>query len=142
MTMPKYSKTPRWLRPRLDAGQQRDLGLAHVLNLDTIAKGQGNADILYQWAGGVFTWSRVAELLQVGAPEMAAQLELATTMVNRFTRTGRVIFTGPEYQLAKTGVEVMDQLAAIVDRQTAIIAAEWSEAKINALAAQNREHAA
>ena len=136
-------RTPRWpaqpprgLRPKLQPDQVRDLGICHLSNLDAVASGQAGEAILWQLAGAALTWSRVAELLRVGEPEMRAQLELASTLVARYGRTGEVLFTGPEYQLAKDGVQVMDQLAEIVDRATAVIAAEWSERKVNELAAQ------
>lgn len=122
---------PRGLRPKLDAGQVRDLGLAHTINLDVIARGEADEAVLWQTVGGVLTWSKVAELMQVGEDEMAAQLEMATRLVERYGRTGRVGFLGLEYQVAKRGVIVMDQLAEMVDRATAIAAAEWSEAEVN-----------
>lgn len=123
---------PRGLRPKLTPDQLRDLGLAHMVNLDTLARGEADEATLWQWVGGCLTWSRVAELMQVGVEEMRQQLELVTAVVERYGRTGRAVFTGPEYQLAKQGVGYMDDLAAIVDRPTAIAAAEWSEARCNA----------
>lgn len=126
---------PRGLRPKLAADQTLDLSLAHVANLDQIAHGTATEADLWDWAGGILTWSKVAELLQVGVDEMKPQLELASRLVERFGRTGRAVFTGPDYQLAKQGLDVMDELARLVDRSTAIAAADWSEAQIRALAA-------
>lgn len=121
---------PRGLRPKLTPNQLADLGLAHIVNLDVLAKGQGDSDTLWQWVGGTLTWSRVAELLQVGQHEMTEQLDLIAAVVERYGATGRVLFTGPEYQLAKLGVDYMDDLAKIVDKPTAMAAAEWSEATV------------
>ena len=117
------------MRPKLTQGQLLDLGLAHLANLDALSKGEADEDILWQWVGGCLTWSRVADLLQVGQAEMAEQLALVTSVVKRYGATGRAVFTGPEYQLAKLGVGYMDDLAAIVDRHTAVQAVEWSEAR-------------
>lgn len=128
---------PRWLRPKLTRDQVRDLALCHLQNLDAIAKGQADEATLWQWVGGCLTWSRVAELLGIGVPEMAEQLHLVKAVVERFGRTGRAVFTGPEYQLAKAGCDVMDQLAERVDRDTAVQAADWSEARCNAMAAEH-----
>lgn len=125
---------PRGLRPKLDKAQVTDLALAHLTNLDLIAHGQADEDVLWQMVGGVFTWSRVADMLQAGQDEMRAQLELATRLVERFGRTGRIGFSGVEYQAAKRGVEVMDELAWLVDKPTAVAAAEWGEARVSALA--------
>ena len=127
-------RLPRAFRPKLVPDQVRDLALAHVVNLDAIATGQAGEDILWQQLGGTFTWSRVAELLGMGAPEMAEQVRLMEQVVQRFRATGRVLFTGPEYQLAKHGLQVMDLLAALVDRPTAIAAASWGENRMNHMA--------
>lgn len=129
---------PRGLRPKLVPSQVRDLGLIHAINLDAIATGTADEGTLWQWVAGVLTWSRVAELLQAGAVEMHDQLELANRVVERYRATGRVLFTGPDYQLAKDGLSVMDQLAEIVDRPTAVVAAEWSDGMLNALASRVR----
>lgn len=125
---------PRGLRPKLAKDQVLDLGLVHAVNLDAIAKGQADEAMLWDWVGGVLTWSKVAELLQIGVDEMNEQLGLATRLVERYGRTGRVAFDGPDYQLAKVGMDVMDQLAERVDRHTANVAADWSEAKVNEMA--------
>lgn len=125
---------PRGLRPKLAKDQVLDLGLVHAVNLDAIAKGQADEAMLWDWVGGVLTWSKVAELLHVGVDEMNLQLGLATRLVERYGRTGRVAFDGPDYQLAKVGMDVMDQLAERVDRHTANVAADWSEARVNEMA--------
>lgn len=81
---------PRGLRPRLQPGQVRDLGICHLENLDAIASGDATEATLWQVAGAALTWSKVAELLQAGEPEMREQLELASTLVTRYGHTGRV----------------------------------------------------
>lgn len=129
---------PRGLRPRLTRDQLLDLGLAHVVNLDVIARGEAGEPLLWDYAGAVLTWSRVAILLDRGVPEMTEQLRLSARLIERYGRTGRVLFDGTDYQLAKDGIDVMDQLAAIVDRPTAIAAANWSEGKVAQMAADCR----
>ena len=124
---------PRGLRPKLDGSQLLDLSLAHVGNLDTIARGDAGVDVLWQYVGGVLTWSKLAELLQLGVPEMTVQLHAAHRLIERWKRTGQVRFDGPDYQLARDGVQIMDELAAAVDRPTAVLAAEWGERHLNAL---------
>ena len=138
-------RTPRWpavpprgLRPRLDASQRLDLGLCHISNLDAIARGTATEAMLWDWVAAVLTWSRAAELMQAGVPEMESQLGLTTRLIERYGRTGAVRFDGADYQLAKVGLDVMDQLASLVDRRTAIAAAEWSEARVNRMAAECR----
>lgn len=127
---------PRGLRPKLTRDQVIELGVCHLTNLDLIARGQADTDVLWHMVGSVFTWSRVADLLGVGIDEMRAQLEMVTSLVERYGRTGRVGFNGLEYQVAKFGIEVMDRLAEIVDTPTALAAATWGEARVQALANQ------
>jgi len=129
------ARMPRAFRPKLDRGQLLNLGLAHIVNLDSIARGEAGEDTLWQWVGGTLTWCKVAEALGVEVEAMNQQLQLATRLVERYGRTGRVVFTGEDYQLAKEGVGVMDLLAEKVDRPTAVMAADWSEAKVNELSA-------
>jgi hypothetical protein len=128
---------PKGLRPRLDASQQTDLALCHIMLLDDIAQGRGTEQTLWDFCAAVFTWCKAAEAANHPdhLPCMAAQLELATRVVERYGATGRVGFSGPEYQLAKRGIDAMDALAETTDRITAMAAAEWSEGVINRLAA-------
>lgn len=129
------ARLPRAFRPKLRPDQLRDLGLCHNQNLDAIAKGAAQPSMLWDYIGGVLTWWKVARLLEIGAPEMDLQLEVATRLVERFGRTNRVLFDGTDLQLARTGVMVMDQLAELVDLPTATVAADWSEAEVNRMAA-------
>lgn len=125
---------PRGLRPKLDKSQLVDLSHAHNQSLDCIARGQADEATLWQYLGGCLTWGEVARRLQLGEPEMAEQTAVATRLLTRYQRTGRVAFDGPDYQRAKEGVVVMDLLAEACDRPTAIAAADWSERKVNELA--------
>lgn len=129
------ARMPRPFRPKLDALQQRDLAMCHLINLDAIATGAAEPAILWDWVGSVLVWHRAAELMGLGVAEMAPQLEVATRLVERFARTGQVRFDGPDYQLAKIGLQVMDEIARQVDQPTAIAATEWSEVEVNRLAA-------
>jgi hypothetical protein len=123
---------PRGLRPKLTRDQLQALGLAHIENLDAIATGQAGPDLLWDWAESALTWSRAAELACAGVPEMTDQLELVAHVIERYGRTGRVGFSGTEYQLAKHGLQVMDALAAEIDTVIAEQAAIWSTAKVSA----------
>lgn len=106
---------PRGLRPKLTRDQVADLSLAHIVNLDAIARGEGTEELLWQWAGGVLTWLHAAQLLGEGEDQMDEQCQLVGDVVQRYGRTGKILFTGPEYQLAKTGVILMDLLVQWVD---------------------------
>ena len=126
---------PRGLRPSLSHDQVMDLQLAHVINLDAIAHGTAEDSMIWDYIGQVLTWYRAAELLKRDTAEMHTQLQVATRLVERFGRTGRVLFDGPDYQLAKQGLQVMDELARTVDELTAIAACEWAKAQCDRMAA-------
>lgn len=132
------------LRPKLTKGQVRDLGLVHIANLDAIARGAGDEELLWQWIGGALTWSFVADALvqrdaeryRDAATAMQLQLEVATAVVERYGRTCRAGFSGPEYQAARDACEWMDALAEVVDQPTASRATDRAEEKVNQWAAQ------
>jgi hypothetical protein len=121
---------PRGLRPKLDRSQLTDLALVHVAHLDALAHGQADSTTLYHAVAAAYTWSRVAELMGVGEAEMAEQLLMLESVLQRFKRTGRAGLSGPEYQTARRGVDVMDELARITDLPTAVAAAAWSEGRM------------
>lgn len=129
---------PRGLRARMTPATLTTLAIAHNTNLDEISRGKASEQTLWDMVGAVFTWSKVAELLRMGVEEMTPQLELAARVVERYGRTGRIGFSGPEYQAAKLGVQVMDALAEASDVDTAKIAAAWSEDRLNSLVTQER----
>jgi hypothetical protein len=141
---------PRGLRPKLAPDQVRDLGLAHWVNVDAIAGGSADESTLWQWLGGSLTWLQVASALHRRQPDryadalaaMARQALIGDSVIDRWKRTGRVGFSGAEYQTAKDAAQWMDALAEDTDHITAIQAAEWSEARIAQLLATNQPAAA
>ncbi len=137
---------PRGLRPKLAPDQVRDLGLAHWINVDAIASGSCDEATLWQWLGGALTWWRVATLLSAHdavryaevLAAMDAQCLVGESVIARWRRTGRIGFSGTEYQTAKDAAQWMDALAEAVDRHTAIAAAEWSEARLAEITAAHQ----
>jgi hypothetical protein len=130
------ARLPRTFRPKLAPDQLLDLALAHAVNLDAIASRTAPASILWDVVGGTLTWHRVSVLLGLGVDEMAVQLEVSTRLAERWAATGVVSWDGLDYDLARRGLEVMDELARVVDRHTAIAAVLWSEAELARLEAQ------
>ena len=140
--IPRHALPPPGLRPRLRGDQLRALALCHIQAMDSIARGDATSATLWQVAEAALAWSRAAELMRVGEVEMTAQLELALSLIERYQRTGRVAFSGPEYQAAKAGVAVMDELAEHIDRATALAACEWADRRVVAMMAASRARAA
>lgn len=123
----------------LPASDVLSLEIAHVDTLAEICSGRGTAQTLWDWVGNVLTWSRAADLAGLGQEEMGIQLQLCLDLIARFRRTGRVGFDGPGLQLARQGVDVMDELARHVSRSVARQAALWSEEQLARLRAENEE---
>ena len=46
-------------------------------------------------------------------------------------RAGRSGFSGVEYPVAKSGMQLMAELPSTDDRPTTVTAADWSEARVN-----------
>ena len=113
---------PKGLRPLLPEAQQVDLNLLILGLVDQIAAGQAPVETMWDYARSVFTMSVMADMMDLGAPEMAEQLRCATRLIERWQRTGRVLFDGPDLQLARAGTEVMAAIAASVDEPTALAA--------------------
>lgn len=133
---------PKGLRPPLYAHTRRALATAHHQTLDDITRGGGTEEALWAFVGSVLTFQRLAEMLEAGVPEMEAQHTLAMALAARHASTGRVVFTGPEYTLARQGVMQMELLAEIADHHTALRAANWAEDRTNQLRALHQRHAA
>lgn len=121
------------LRPQLTVSDRVALGICHIETLDAIATGEADVTLLWDWIETTLTWLKAAELVRQGVPEMLEQFDLVIRVTERHQATRRVIFTGPDYQLAKRGVDVMDQLALVTDKASFAIAGAWAAAKTRAM---------
>ena len=130
---------PLALVQKLPAGDVLSLRIAHIDTLAQITTGHATAQTLWDWVSNVLTWSRAADLIGMGQEEMGFQLQLGLDLVARWKRTGRVGFDGPGLQLARHGVDVMDELARQVSRHVAREAALWSEEQLAQMRADNPE---
>lgn len=127
---------PKWLRLRLSRSQVQALHLVHVMLLDDLANGHGTEETLWHMVEAALTWSHAAAAMGEGEPQMAAQLELATRLVERYAATRRVELQGTvEYDALRIGSIVMDLIAERVDQRTAEDAAQWSRGRVVALQA-------
>lgn len=113
---------PKGLRIMLKPSTVRELLIAHHNNFDDVINGRATIDTVWQMAGAALGWSKIAEGLGMGEPEMARELTMINSMIGRWERTGKVGFSGPELQTARDSFDVLEQLAQAVD---------WAEARIN-----------
>jgi hypothetical protein len=112
--------------------QQVDINLLVLGFVDQIAQGSAGVDTMWDYARSIFTVSVMADMLKLGAPEMAEQVRLCTRLVRRWQRTGRVLFDGPDLQLARDGTDVVAQIVQAVDEPTALAAVHRSAALLHA----------
>jgi hypothetical protein len=128
---PRPALIPRAFLLKLSADQVRDLSIAHHTHVDLVASGKGTPDLLWEMACAALGWSCMAQALGMGEAEMATDMGVVEALLDRYSRTGRVVYTGTELQLARQGLDVVDQLARQVDRYTALAAITWAEDEIN-----------
>lgn len=113
---------PPGLRPKLSRSQVLSAKLIHLQNVQTIADGSATRQTLYDHAHATLVWLTLARDYQAryGTIEEALRaMEAAQAacgdLVERWRRTGRVVFTGPELQMAREAIGWMDALAELVD---------------------------
>ena len=120
------ARLPRAFRPRLHPKTVREISLYQNINLDAITHGRADEQTMWDYAANALCWHRVAHAISAGQAEMDAQLQVATRLIERWGRHGRVAFDGPDLQHARDGVVIMDQLAELVDEPTALEASAWA----------------
>ena len=126
-------RPPPGLRPRLTRERLCELGLIHIGLVDTLVGGNADLNVLWEWMAGVLTWSRVAQVCQLGEAEINVVANLAVVLAERYERTGAVILSDDEKDVLREGSVVMDLLAQSVDLETAQSVADWSRAHIASL---------
>lgn len=129
-------------RPPAYLSQQQieQLDQAHEENARALLSGQATEEQLWHWVGGVLTWSRAAQLMELGEAEMDPQLELLTAVLNRWSETGCIQILPAEHQVVLDGVVIQSLLAKATTQAAAALAADWSEAETNRLASELRSH--
>jgi hypothetical protein len=142
VAFPQRQADPLDLVQRLPAGEVLSLEIAHVDTLNQIAHGAGTAQTLWDWTANCLTWSRAADLAGLGQDEMGFQLQLCLDLIARWKRTGRVAFDGPGYQLAKHGIDVMDELARQVTVHVFRDAVAWSNEQLARMRADDERKVA
>lgn len=127
---------PRWLRPRLTKAARQQLAVIQLQKLLDMDHGQADASTLLDMARDAFTWSRVADLLGAGQDEMRVALETTTRLIEHYGRTGRAEWPSRVLaDAARLACAYYEDLAEIVDHETAKAAAEWSEQQVARLQA-------
>lgn len=138
---------PKFWRPSVTTSQRIECQVIHWDLIDRFTNGTATPEDLWDWMETGYTYSQMMVLLdQSGIPftseSMAAicdQMDIYAHVVDRWKRTGRVGFSGPELCIAKAAAHVMDALIELDRFGIAETAAIWSAqqmARIRALHGQ------
>lgn len=126
--MPKF-----WL-PKLDESQQFECKLTHWNLFDLIRLGQADSATLWDWMETGFTYSQFMRLMVADGVEfteeatknIAEQLSIYGDVIDRYRRTQRIGFDGPQINIARAACYVMDELIDMDRHGIAVKAARWS----------------
>lgn len=125
---------PKFWRPKLEQSVQFQAKLTHWDLISRFTDGTANPEDLWDWMETGFTYSQMMRLLyEDGTPftdealnAISEQLLSYEGVAARFSRTGRVGFTGPELLTARAAASVMDGLIEMDHHGIATKAALWS----------------
>lgn len=127
---------PKFWQPKITPGQQLTCQVIHWDLIEQITHGTATRTELWDWMETGFTYSQLMRMLaQDGTeftPEAIAavqeQIDSYDAIAQRFQRTGRVGFTGPELLTARAAAEVFSDLIKLDRNGYAKQAAIWSTA--------------
>lgn len=125
---------PKFWRPRLTDGQVLSARIVHNDLLAALTAGGARPIVLWDWMETCFTYLQMMRLLEEDGTVFTEDAKLAITMAvddlesvaERFRRTKRVGFSGPELTHALEAAAVMDELIALDRHGIAEKAALWS----------------
>lgn len=127
-------RLPKFWRPKLEPDAQFQAKLTHWDLVYRFTDGTATPEVLWDWMETGFTYSQMMRLLaEDGTPftdealtAISEQLLIYESVAARFTRTGRVGFSGQELQIARAAAFVMDGLIEMDRHGIATRAALWS----------------
>ena len=130
----KRQNLPKFWRPALTESVKLDAKLTHWDLVTRISTGTATTDDLWDWIETGLTYSQMMRLLAEDGSEftdeamaaIAGQLDIYESVIDRYRRTGRVGFSGPELLTARAAACVMDGLIDMDRHGIAERAARWS----------------
>lgn len=136
---------PKFWQPKLDTTQRLDAKIIHWDLIARFVSGTANDGDLWDWIETGFTYSQIMRLQLEAGTEFTAeaiaaiseQIDIYASVCERFRKTGRAGFSGPELCVAKAAAHVMDGLLDIDRDGIAVRAARWSIEQMNRIRALN-----
>ena len=125
---------PKFWRPVLSSEVKLDAKVIHWDLVNRISSGAATFDDLRDWIETGLTYSQMMRLLVEDGTEftvealdaIAGQIGIYESVIERYGRTGRVGFSGPELLTARAAACVMDGLIDLDRHGIAEQAAHWS----------------
>ena len=125
---------PKFWRPVLSSEVKLDAKVIHWDLVNRISSGAATFDDLRDWIETGLTYSQMMQLLAEDGTEftaealdaIAGQIGIYESVIERYGRTGRVGFSGPELLTARAAACVMDGLIELDRHGIAERAAHWS----------------
>lgn len=130
----KRQALPKFWRPAMPETAKLDAKLTHWDLVTRISTGTACTDDLWDWIETGFTYSQMMRLLVEDGTEftpeamdaIASQIVIYESVIDRYRRTGRIGFSGPELLTARAAACVMDGLIDMDRHGIAERAARWS----------------
>lgn len=143
-TRPQTNPLPKFWRPVLPASVKLDAKLTHWDLVTRISTAAATVEDLWDWIETGFTYSQMMQLLADDGSEftpealaaIAEQIASYEGVIDRYLRTGRVGFSGPELLAARAAACVMDGLIDMDRHGIAERAAHWSITVMRRIRAQ------
>lgn len=137
----KRSLIPKFFLPKLSEAQVTSCKVAHWDLLGRITSGRATEHDIWDMVHTGLTYIELMRLLESDGTEfteeakaaIAEHLETFPGVIERYRRTGRVGFDGPQLLAARAAAELMEQLIEMDRFGFAVRATAWAKAKRDAL---------
>lgn len=134
----KNITVPKWFRVKLAPAEQVRCKFAHINLIERFTNGSATKQDMLDWICNALTYARMVQLLADDGQELSAcdqqvfaeQVLVIDALVDRYRLHGRVGFSGPELEIARTAAGLMDQVIELDRHGIAAAAGAWAVAQM------------
>lgn len=135
----KRANLPKWFRQKLTPEQETACKIAHWDLITRFTSGRATEHDIWDMVHTGLTYIELMRLLESDGTEfteeakaaIAEHLETFPGVIERYRRTGRVGFDGPQLLAARAAAELMEQLIEMDRFGFAVRATAWAKAKVD-----------
>lgn len=124
---------PKFFAPKIPDSVATSAKIVHWDLFNRMVTGQADAADLWDWIETGYTYCKLAELHQEDGTEFTGaigildrQVDIFDAVLQRWKRTGKVGFSGPEMAIAREACEVYDALIEIDRHGLTAKAGQWA----------------